>query len=79
MIRASKARRRDGAPDLILLITDIQGIEEHLREFERKYRLRSEASSTDLFRRERLSNGWSPWSGSGCMRYSRRERNVAPC
>lgn len=41
MIRISKTRR-DGAPrDLILLITDIQGIEDRLREFERKYRLRS--------------------------------------
>ncbi len=27
--------------DLILLILDMQGIEDHLREFERKYRLRS--------------------------------------
>jgi hypothetical protein len=29
--------------DLILLILDIQGIENRLREFERKYRLRSNA------------------------------------
>ena len=27
--------------DLVLLIMDMQGIEDHLREFERKYRLRS--------------------------------------
>jgi hypothetical protein len=29
--------------DLILLIQDIQGIEDHLRKYERKYRLRSSA------------------------------------
>jgi len=40
-IQASRSRRSGQPKDLILLITDIQGIEEHLREFERKYRLRS--------------------------------------
>lgn len=41
MIRPAKARRNGAPKDLILLITDIQGIDERLREFERKYRLRS--------------------------------------
>ena len=31
----------DQSKDLILLILDMQGIEDRLREFERKYRLRS--------------------------------------
>ena len=39
--RTPKARRDGGSKDLILLILDIQGIEDRLREFERKYRLRS--------------------------------------
>ncbi len=39
--RTSKARRDGVSKDLILLILDIQGIEDRLREFERKYRLRS--------------------------------------
>jgi len=41
IVRPAKARRNGAPRDLILLITDIQGIEERLRGFERKYRLRS--------------------------------------
>ena len=41
IVRTSKAHRKGAPRDLILLIADIQGIEERLREFERKYRLRS--------------------------------------
>jgi hypothetical protein len=39
--RTPKARHDDTSKDLILLILDLQGIEDRLREFERKYRLRS--------------------------------------
>jgi hypothetical protein len=41
IVKISKSRRNGQPKDLILLITDIQAIEERLREFERKYRLRS--------------------------------------
>ncbi|OIO88432.1 MAG: hypothetical protein AUK03_16280 [Anaerolineae bacterium CG2_30_64_16] len=39
--RIQPARGEGLSKDLILLILDIQGIEDRLRDFERKYRLRS--------------------------------------
>lgn len=41
MVWGRGERMNEQNKDLILLILDIQGIEDRLREFERKYRLRS--------------------------------------
>ncbi len=50
--RTSKARRDGVSKDLILLILDIQGIEDRLREFERKYRLAGRPIHRGVFRAE---------------------------